>query len=203
MITKIANMLTNFLVHRDIINKEEATIYVYGYEALLATVVNLINIFTIGFIFKQGWKSILFFMVFALTRVYSGGYHAHSYLKCNVVLGITYISTIVLNSSFSLSYIHYPVLLLVLFYLAVILKFAPVPNSKKKVDKAERIKFREKILLLSAVWTVLEIVFYFVNFEIALYVAITLFVVAVLIVIQCLLGREEVIHNEESIKRCS
>mgnify|MGYP002472455607 CR=1 FL=1 len=198
MITKIANKLTIFLVNREIISWEDIPIYIYGYEALIASLVNFILIVILGVIFHQGWHSIVFFVVFALTRVHSGGYHAQSYLKCNLVLALVYIVTITLIKAIIFSKTDYTIVVFVLFYLSVILKFAPVPDSKKQISKAEEVKFREKILLLSAIWTILILILSFVCFRIALTMAITLFVVAVLIVIQQLLSREEEIYNEES-----
>lgn len=198
MITKIANKLTIFLVNREIISREDIPIYIYGYEALIASMVNFILIVILGVIFHQGWQSIVFFVVFALTRVHSGGYHAQSYLKCNLVLALVFIITITLIEAIIFSKRDYTIVVFVLFYLSVILKFAPVPDSKKQISKAEEVKFREKILLLSAIWTILILILSFVCFRIALTMAITLFVVAVLIVIQQLLSREEEIYNEES-----
>ncbi len=198
MITKIANKLTIFLVNREIISREDIPIYIYGYEALIASMVNFILIVILGVIFHQGWQSIVFFVVFALTRVHSGGYHAQSYLKCNLVLALVFIITITLIEAIIFSKRDYTIVVFVLFYLSVILKFAPVPDSKKQISKAEEVKFREKILLLSAVWTILILILSFVCFRVALTMAITLFVVAVLIVIQQLLSREEEIYNEES-----
>ena len=158
---------------------------------------NFILIVILGVIFHQGWHSIVFFVVFALTRVHSGGYHAQSYLKCNLVLALVYIVTIMLTKAIIFSKTNY-IVVFVLFYLSVILKFAPVPDSKKQISKAEEAKFREKILLLSAIWTILILILSFVCFRVALTMAITLFVVAVLIVIQQLLSREEEIYDEES-----
>lgn len=198
MITKIANKLTIFLCNREIISREDIPIYIYGYEAILASMVNFILIVTLGIIFHQGWQSIVFFVVFALTRVYSGGYHAQSYLKCNLILALVYISSITIIEAIVYSESDYTIVVFVLFYLSVILRFAPVPNSKKQISIAEGVKFREKILLLSAIWTILIIILSFVWFRIALTVAITLFVVAVLIVIQHIICREEGFYNEES-----
>lgn len=198
MITKIANKLTIFLFNREIISREDIPIYIYGYEALIASMVNFLLIVSLGIIFHQGWQSIVFFVVFALTRVYSGGYHAQSYMKCNLILAAVYIISIIIIEAIVYSESDYTIVVFVLFYLSVILRFAPVPNSKKQISKAEGVKFREKILLLSAVWTILIIILSLVWFRIALTVAITLFVVAVLIVIQHLIGREEGIYNEES-----
>lgn len=198
MITKIANKLTIFLVNREIVSREDIPIYVYGYEALLASMVNFILVVTLGIIFHQGWQAILFFVVFALTRVYSGGFHAQSYLKCNLILASVYIITITLTEAIVYSKSDYTIVVFVLFYLSVILRFAPVPNPKKQISEAERIKFREKILLLSAIWTIIIIILCFFYFKVALNVAITLFVVAVLIVIQHILDGEEEIHNEEN-----
>lgn len=197
MITKIANKLAIFLVSREIISREDIPIYIYGYEALIASMVNFILVVILGLVFHQGWQSIVFFVVFALTRVHSGGYHAQSYLKCNFVLALVYIITITLCEAIIFAKKDYT-FVFVLFYLSVILKFAPVPDSKKQISKAEEVKFREKILLLSAVWTILILILSFVCFRVSLTMAITLFVVAVLIVIQQLLSREEEIYNEES-----
>lgn len=198
MITKIANKLTIFLVNREIISREDIPIYVYGYEALFASMVNFILVLTLGIILHQGWQPIVFFVVFALTRVYSGGYHAQSYLKCNLILASVYIITTTLVEALVYTESDYTIVVFVLFYLSVILKFAPVPNSKKQTSEAEGVKFREKILLLSVIWTILMLIFSFVFFKVALTVAITLFVVAVLIVIQHIISREEGIYDEES-----
>ncbi|HEX3077713.1 MAG TPA: accessory gene regulator B family protein, partial [Lachnospiraceae bacterium] len=86
MITKLANKITTYLVHKKIVSWEDVPIYVYGYEAIIASCINFMVVIGLGILFQQVFEALVFFGVFALTRVYSGGYHANSYFRCNIVL---------------------------------------------------------------------------------------------------------------------
>lgn len=190
MVNRMSNSIARYLAKKKVIEEVDIPIYAFGFEALFASVFGTILLLTIGYLLNQGIHTIIFIVIFALTRSFSGGYHAHSHLTCNLAVALVYLFTIVLADAIVYSNMMYTIVIFVLFYLSVILRFAPVPNIHKQVSAAESKGFREKVLILSAIWTIAAIVFYFLNVRIAITIAVTLFFIAVLIIIQQYINRE-------------
>ena len=99
MIHNLSEIITNFLASKKVINENESDIYIYGYETFFSGVIDLIITLILGILFRRLITAIVFFVMFVSVRMYTGGYHADSYLKCKMifigiiisVLGVTYI----------------------------------------------------------------------------------------------------------------
>lgn len=82
MIHQCSNRLTDFLLNKNIVSDEDREIYIYGFEAMLSTVVNAFLILIIGIVTGLLKETLIFLLGFALLRVYSGGYHARTHIGC-------------------------------------------------------------------------------------------------------------------------
>lgn len=196
MVNRVCNNLARYLSKKNVVEECDVPIYAFGFEALFASVFGTLLIATIGLLLDQGVNTIVFIIIFALTRSYSGGYHASSHLRCNLSVVIVYLITIVLSETIVVSNMTYTIVIFFLFYLSVIMKFAPVPNSHKQMSDAESKEFREKVLVLSAIWAIAAVVFSFVEIRIAITISVTLLSIAVLIVIQHYIIKEGGNYNE-------
>jgi accessory gene regulator B len=74
--------LTDFLLNKNIVSRDDREIYIYGFEALLSTVLNAFLVLITGILIGLLKETLIFLMGFALLRVYSGGYHAKTHLGC-------------------------------------------------------------------------------------------------------------------------
>lgn len=91
----MVRILLNNGLEKKLINEQE--IYQYGFEIALSSILNLIIVLTIGIIFNSILSSIIFIFCFYLIRKQTGGYHADSYLKCNIIFGATFTLVILIS----------------------------------------------------------------------------------------------------------
>lgn len=146
--------------------------------------IGFLLIFTIGLIFGMLIKACIFYMVFVYTRIYTGGYHASSYLKCNMVLLIIYLWVLFFSEMLISSYSIIVHLMILIMYISSIFGFAPITNANKPMGEDEIKKNRKKSILISIVWCVLSLGLYFLSVKYAIVTALTLFSISMLLIIE-------------------
>lgn len=60
-------------------------IYVYGFELIISSIVETSALIIIGGLTHKMIETIIFLLSFSSIRIFSGGYHAKSYLRCFIV----------------------------------------------------------------------------------------------------------------------
>lgn len=63
---------------------EDTEIYEFGFELLLADLLNFSVILLIGGIAHQLWPTVLYILIFIGLRSVGGGYHAKTHLRCHI-----------------------------------------------------------------------------------------------------------------------
>lgn len=96
MIKLYAEKITSFLICNKTIDPKDYNIYLYGFETLIAFLVNISVILTIGFTFGRFVHTLLFLGCYCPIRQFAGGYHADNYKKCLFVFIIIYLINILL-----------------------------------------------------------------------------------------------------------
>ena len=81
--TKIAD---KFFDDNDKYPKE---VYIYGIELLISSAVSTVVIFLIGLLTNTFFESVVFLISFSAIRVYTGGYHSMTYLRCNIISALS------------------------------------------------------------------------------------------------------------------
>ena len=142
MIMEAASCIVDSLVRNKKIEIEQAPIYQYGYEILISSCITCVIAIGLGFAMQCLSVAILYFIMFALLRSICGGYHAKTYLKCNLIYAFT--TFIVL---FAFKYVpddkatvcHYCFLA---FSIIITYFYAPVENENKPLTEAQKKFFR-------------------------------------------------------------
>lgn len=189
MVHRLSQILTDFLVYKKVIEEEDADIYIYGYETALSGIVDFILVIFLGSVFHQLVQAITFFIVFVSTRLYTGGFHAKTYLMCKLVFITIFIHVIWLTHTIKLSVIACVIVLLLFIF--TVLKFAPVENIKKPLEVMEKKKYRWISIILSVFWSIACFVLYFFNIELSLTIIFTVISITVLMIIGVLRERRE------------
>lgn len=190
MANKVAVIITNYLCINKTIEEKHKDVYIYGFEVFISNVINFCIVMGLGLIFNEVLHAILFYVVFVVTRSYSGGYHANSYLKCNVLFGLICLITL-LFSKLLTPFISIVYLLIFLaIYVGCIIEYVPVDSENKKLAKEKKTKFKQISLIISIVWTVISTILYFTAKEYATTIVLTLVVIAILILVEVNKRRE-------------
>ena len=82
---RLAYAITDHLLRRDVIQKEDYDIYVYGYAVFLEQMCQVIGFILLGIVTKDLLQTALFLGTFYLIRSAFGGYHAETSLVCMLV----------------------------------------------------------------------------------------------------------------------
>lgn len=96
MIEKAANLLASFFYEKKIYQLEDIPEYVYGFEVLLSTVVNLFFIICLSIVTNTESGAIMFCIAFIPLRMTAGGYHATHHWSCILTFLLTYLAFVVI-----------------------------------------------------------------------------------------------------------
>lgn len=143
MLHFISENIAAFLFDKD--SDYPLEVYTYGIELMISSLIGMTLIIIIGLITNRLFEAIVYIVTLFAVRSFSGGYHANSYLKCNIIYMTAFVAVFLLND-FILEYLNFAKFyiygFILLSVLAVLFKFSPVENKNKKIDEKDRKKFK-------------------------------------------------------------
>ncbi|MDF9825609.1 accessory gene regulator B [Breznakia sp. PF5-3] len=158
MISWIAKRIVNVFENNEVMEHEKE-IYQHGLELWLSYVSGLI-VQIIFCIFSGFWiETILFILFLETLRKYAGGYHANTYLGCNIIYLLSYFIYYAL-----MVYVEILPSISVIGYLLsalIVLRLSPVTHIHNPLTKEEQNKYRQISYLIVFMDSVLFFVFYF------------------------------------------
>ncbi len=142
MIQNVASHIVELLVKNQIIEFDQIDTYQYGFEIFFSSLITCLITLLCGIVFQCFIASIIYFVLFALLRTICGGYHAKTYLHCNLIFTFVTIFVILLYKYVSLEQfaeMHYCSI-----FLSVImtLYYAPIENKNKPLTICQKKFFR-------------------------------------------------------------
>ena len=100
MFKSYASKITSFLIENKEINQDDYEVYKYGFEVLIAFIVNIAIVLSIGLLFNKIFYSIAFLICYCPIRQFAGGYHANNYTKCLLIFILIFILSFVNRLNF-------------------------------------------------------------------------------------------------------
>lgn len=177
MLTNLCQIIVDFFIKEDIVSEEQRDVYQYGVELSISTLIGLFIVLAIGVLNGRFTESVIFYIVFCLTRAFCGGFHAHSHLLCKVPFICILILVLIMDLVLDNIEIYYW-FVLYLYSLIIVCAFAPVENPNKKLTSYDKKRCKIILIILMVVWLVVMILFYSFGSELYHIVALTLFFVA-------------------------
>lgn len=196
LIEYLSNVTTLFLINNKIILPEEREIYKYGSEVTISTLIGYVIIISIGLILGCVQDSILFLLCFVSIRLYSGGYHANTYVKCNTTFVSIFLVFRLVKNNIPLNVELYFSLILMTVSLFVIVLFSPIENIHKPLSPKEKIKYKRISILLSCLWSICATASYYLGNRIIVSISVTMILIAALMVVE-IIKQKKVRHNHE------
>ena len=185
MINKISTFISSEFVKHDIISEDAKNIYKYGIEITVSSIIGFIIVSIIGLLFNSLPQTIMFYFIFILLRSLTGGYHAKTYLKCNLIFGIITLFVIVFSKSvYSMQISINVITFLFLPSVAIFIWLAPVENINKPIEMNKRVYYKIISVIISVLLYILSILLY-INQHIfeASVITMTVFAVSMLCMI--------------------
>ena len=168
-------------------------IYIYGFELLVSSVIETISLLLIGLLTGKLIDTIIFIISFSSIRVFSGGYHANSYLKCFIVT-VAYYLLVLFSAYIMLAFPNRTIILIAIItlFLSLILfiLMSPVKSKGKSILNYKKQKMLSIIsLFINAIVPIILLTIYQNNILIIVYP--TIICVDVLIIIESLKKGDE------------
>jgi len=151
MYKQLSDKITGGMIEHDLIESTQKETYCYGLEILMAGIVNIITTIAISVFFGEIVSGLLFLAVYIPLRIYSGGYHASTELRCYLLSVLT---LLIFLSAIKLIpdglYLTLAVVFTVVSSL-IILVLAPVGTPNKMLDNLEILVYRKRGRIIMAI----------------------------------------------------
>lgn len=177
MIAKLSQIIADFFIRQKVVPEEQREIYEYGFELSISSVIGILLVLAIGLVSGRFWESVVFYIVFCFTRLFTGGYHAPNHLLCKV----TFVGALlaVLAADWLLRGIKdYYWFVLHIYSLAIICSSAPIENSNKELTERQKVRCKIIAIIEMLIWLAVMLLFRSLGSKLDHIVALTLFCVS-------------------------
>jgi accessory gene regulator B len=164
MIEKLAAIMTNFYVEKDMVPSEDTAVYTYGFQLLLSTLGNVILVMLIAIWFRQPLGALLFLGAFVLTRSVGGGYHARTHLGCIALFCGTFALCALVVTNLPPAFISLYVVIITAFSLVVAWELAPVPAPNRPLAWSKRERLNELAMKLTCVYGIIALLTHYIPY---------------------------------------
>lgn len=146
MISRVAVRLCKWITKQNVIPEEVHEIYVYGFELIFSFLLSIFFVLGIGLCIRQFTCTLFFLVIFIVVRQYTGGFHARSYIKCQICTVLFYLSVIIASHFLPLeSWFYIP---LGAFGYVVIYFLGPIESPYKPLTAEEKRQHKRTGLIL-------------------------------------------------------
>ncbi|MCR4568497.1 MAG: accessory gene regulator B family protein [Pseudobutyrivibrio sp.] len=179
---KISARLTDYILNKGLIKKEDYNIYQYGFLCFLETTVGILSCIIISIIVGMFWEGVFFLLVFMPLRSFGGGLHLEKFYQCFIVSCLIMIASLLIVKSFSIPKI---ISLSVVFLSSVaLLLIGPVDHPNREVEPEDNLIFIRKTKYTVFICMLVSIVLFFFDKTTYLFLEAVIFVI--LFITNCL-----------------
>lgn len=197
VVTKISEIITDILLRSKVIKKEDYEIYRYGYEIGVSTLTSIIVVLLIGIFWGKILETCIFLIVFSSSRIFCGGFHAHTEWHCKICYWTMYILTILLvGISNQMPYMSMLYLLIGILIVTCIFLYAPIENVNKPLLQEEKREYRKKSFAIVITFLVCATITYKVYYTACSTIMFSLLIVGGLMIYDTQLNKNGGVHNE-------
>jgi accessory gene regulator protein AgrB len=189
---KLSIALTNYIVKKEVISKENFDIYQYGFQSFLELILNFICSICIAVFLHMELECLLFFLLFIPLRSFNGGLHLKSYYSCLIFSCMTMTLILLIVKYFQVST---PVSFLLYFILFLFIKFTGAvnhPNRPVTEEENETFNRKTNLTLLFSLLAAL----YFLLFDLEKYLLLE---VLIYFLVFCTLVISKLKHDDSEV----
>lgn len=191
MITRLSSMIADFFVANG--ENSNYEIICYGIEITLSTILNIAIVIVCGIFSGMVFESILFFVTLASIRMFSGGFHADTYLKCNLILLLNTIVVLLFEKivcCFSITVIRIIQVFSIIFIFIVLFAVAPCENKNKPIDDIQRLILRKRCLICTTIISIVSIFLSIAAYKFAVAVSLGMISVSISMIADTITNRK-------------
>lgn len=149
LLAKLSQKIGDDLVRSNVIEAEDAEIYIYGINQILVSVLNVLSALIIGLILGTFFEVVVFMAAYIPLRIFAGGYHAKTPLRCYI---FSVIMLIIVSLGMKYLYMAGWVYYVILAAAALmILVLSPVEDKNKPLDDLEYKVYKRRAIIIAAI----------------------------------------------------
>lgn len=182
---KLSNFITDFCMRHSEIPQEKREIYNYGFKLIFADIINFTIVILLGLCIRRALESVIFLLTLSGLRMYSGGYHAKTFLLCRLSMIATYIA-VMLTTWLVLSINRATTIVVIINIISVlgVTKLAPIENINKKLSSRQIRENKIKSVIIASALSFISTVLFLLNIrEEGVIISITLLAVVILMIV--------------------
>ena len=189
MILSLAKRITDKCIELHIISENEI-VYQYGFAMLLSYSIGATFILMYGIFSSQLLESIIYLALFDKIRCHAGGYHANSYLKCNLSFISLFFVYITISKLTSFTFIF---LLASLLFIAIY-KFLPIEHPNKPLSAKQRIESK-RIVIFRIIICLIVALLLCKSSQLGNYICTCIVIIILLCILQIIINRRRKSHE--------
>ena len=189
LLHKVSECIINVFFGKD---DEKYDLYLYGIELLCSSIFCSLILLLIGVFTGLFVETAIYIIAFSALKIFSGGYHANSYMLCNFITVMTLVASLSINK-YLFQYTTNIFVNSVVFAITIIalLLFAPVKNKNKSINKKQYISYKNKSLCIAIIEILsFYIIYYLLKCPKISIIVPALFLSDILLIIPLLLRRD-------------
>ncbi len=145
---KLSHKIGDDLVRSGVVKEEDAEVYIYGINQILAYVLNASSSLIIGLIFGVTFEIVIFMAAYIPLRSFAGGYHAKTPLRCYVFSVIMLVIVSICIRCLSLTeWVYYAVLAASALIMLVL---SPIEDRNKPLDEIEHRVYKKRAIFIAS-----------------------------------------------------
>jgi accessory gene regulator B len=186
----ISEKLVYQAIHTGVIKDKDHDLYFYAFHALISYTCSFATMFVVALLMHRFIESVIFIFFFYSLRIFAGGFHEKSELRCYIVSTIMFISMITVDKIGSPGIQMWTNCVVLVASVIVIFLKAPVESKNKPLSTDEVRKYRKITRVIVAVDTIgIALAFALNCHQIYLYYAVAgIVMTAILLVIPTVNG---------------
>lgn len=163
MFKKYADKMTSVLICNNMIDNNESRVYSYGFEILIAFIVNITTMLFIGFLFGKFTYVLFFLMCYCPIRQFSGGYHADNYFRCLLTFVFIILSTILIIENLNI-YLFKNIIMIIasISWLGICL-LCPIEHRSNPISDREKSTYKKVAIFISTVVLSMTVLSFLLN----------------------------------------
>ena len=136
----VVTRILDFITKQGIIGTDEDVqdFYRYGIEISISSFLNIALVLILGLVLGHFPESVIYLTLFIFIRSFTGGYHADTYFRCNLLMCVLFVLVILLNK-IAAPYMTFPAYLcLICLAEIIILCLGPIENKNKPISESKK-----------------------------------------------------------------
>ena len=147
----LATQIVSFITGQGVISDEADVqdFYIYGVEISISSFLNIFLVILVGVIINHFIESVIFLALFILIRSFTGGYHADTYFRCNLLMCTTFALTVIVNNMISSKLSLLMIIVLICITEIIVSVLGPIENKNKPIDDTKRTRLKIAGLIIT------------------------------------------------------